>query len=92
MVMTGIAWYSRDEWDMFRASIVDADSMHRTYDEWLAQAEKTKMTLEGRGLQIVKVPIVLDELLRWCEARGLPCNGAARSQYVMDKANENDSG
>lgn len=37
------------------------------------------------GLSIEKVDMDVEELLAWCNVRGMALNGKARSQYVSEK-------
>ena len=81
----GIACYRREQYELLRALATDADSMANTYDEWLAGVTKTMEDLQRRGILTRRVDVEIRELADWCQQRGKPLDGAARSAYAAEK-------
>ncbi len=80
--IVGVAWYSAAEWAQLRAIAPDADKLEATYDEWVAVAEKGLRDLRSAGLAPERVPVRLDLLRAWCDARGRRPDAAARAEYA----------
>ena len=83
-MILGIAWYRPEQYGLLRALAADADSMACTYEEWLAGATKMMSDLRARGIVARRVDVEVRELAPWCEQRGRPLDGAARSTYVAE--------
>jgi hypothetical protein len=67
-----------------RALSADADSMAKTYDEWLAGVTKTMADLRQRGLVARRVDVEVGELAAWCQQQGRPLDGEARAAYAAE--------
>lgn len=91
-LVTGIAWYRREEYELLHAISADATSMADTYDAWLAGVTKLQLQLQERGMSIRKVDIDVRELLAWCEQQGRPLDGKARSEFVAEKVRKMETG
>jgi len=87
-----IAWYREDQWERLREISADRDQLDETYAEWVVKAEEVVKQLAAQGLSIEKVEIDLDDLERWCAARGIPIDSRARASYAAEKARERDQG
>lgn len=85
-------WYRREEYARVRELSVDADKFHETYEQWEQNALELVRNLEGRGVQVIRVPMVLDECLAWCAEQNRPFNSSARSEYAMKWASERATG
>ena len=81
-VVTGIAWYRRDQWTRLRELASDADKLEESYEDWLAGAQKTLVQMGVAGVHAQRVDVDLDELLRWCRAEGRAFDSAARAAFV----------
>ena len=87
-----IAWYKPDQWQRLREISEDRDELEETHGEWQNLAEKALKDFAAQGLSVTKATVDTEELLRWCNERGLKVNGKSRSQYAswllqeMDKA------
>jgi len=84
-MIVGIAWYRADQYTLLRALAVDTDSMADTYEQWLAGVTKTMEELRQRGILARRVDVDVKDLAAWCEQRGRPLDGAARSIYAAEK-------
>ena len=91
-VVVGVAWYRRKQWQRVRNISTDADDLENTYEEWLRLAEQKLAELTAAGLRVEKVDLDSEELIVWCNERGLEINGQARSNYAAAKLRETDSG
>ena len=83
-IITGIAWYSPAQWADLRRVASDPEVIESTYEEWLAVIRRTVPDLIRTGMTLVKVPVDVFELVRWCEERGSRIDQDARAQYVVE--------
>ncbi|SRR6266567_7394826 len=84
-IVTGIAWYRPGQWERLREVAEDAENLEETYEAWLQTAER--MIREGipANISIEKVDLDVEEVLAWCNARGLAINAETRSRYVSER-------
>jgi hypothetical protein len=63
----------------------DVDNLEETYEAWLETAER--MIREGIPADVLveKVDIDVEEVLAWCNVRGLPMNGSSRALFVSER-------
>ena len=86
-MIVGIAWYRPEQYGLLRALAPDADSMAKTYDE-CCWRDQTMQDLRQRGIVTRRVDVEVKELAAWCEQRGIPLDGVARSSYAAEKVKE----
>lgn len=84
-LVAGVAWYRAEQWQRLREVAEDVDDLDDTYEAWLLSADRMLRESAASGLSIEKVDMNVQELLAWCNARGMAVNGKARSQYVSEK-------
>jgi hypothetical protein len=89
-IVVGVAWYRPAQWERIREISADADDLEETYEEWLNSAEQNLKEIKVPGLHLLKVDIDSEQLIAWCNLRGLELNAEARSQYVAEKVREID--
>ena len=82
--MTGIAWYSRDQWAQLRRVVADPEELESTYEEWLGVIKRRVPDFIKPGLKLVKVPVDVNDLVSWCQLRGKPIDANARAEYVVE--------
>jgi hypothetical protein len=80
--VSGIAWYSREQWDKLREISVDRGTLGYTYDDWLSKAENTQARTGAAGANAEKVVVDVDELETWCHSRGWVINEKSRLRFV----------
>ena len=88
----GFAWYRPEQWQRVRDISTDADNLEETYEEWLRLAEQKLKQLSASNMRVEKIDIDSEQLVLWCNERGLEINGQARSRYAVDKLRELDEG
>lgn len=77
-----MAWYKRENFIKLRAMFDDGDTLHGTYDEWLAAANEGFNRFASRkDVRVFKIDIDPVEFPRWCAAKGLRMNSKARTEY-----------
>lgn len=85
--MTGIklAYYRKEDWKRFIKISDDRDSMHSSWKEWHKAFIKLKKDFILQGFQVKVVEIDLDELIIYCQIKGVKNDGRTRSQFVQGK-------
>ena len=89
-MVSGVAWYKREQWDLLKSVAPDADKLEKTYDEWIEYAERAFKDVRETGIDLVKVDV--EELIRWCKDKRRPVDGAARTSFVIHKLKEQNEG
>jgi hypothetical protein len=85
-----LTWYRPTQWQRVRDISSDADDLEDTYEEWLRRAEQKLTELKADGWRVEKVDVDSEQLIVWCNERGLEVNAQARSRYAADKLREMD--
>jgi len=91
-MVSGGAWYKREQWALLKSTAPDADDLEETYDEWLEFAKHSFKVIWDTGIDLVKVDVDVDELIEWCRNEERPVDGAARTSFVIQKMKEQDLG
>ena len=81
-MVVGFAWFDRQQWHRLTEVVDDRNELDDTFEQWERSALDALRTLERQGQRAEKVHIDVDALVSWCKGKGLPVNGASRSQYV----------
>ena len=87
-IVFGFAWYRPEQWQRVRDISSDAGALEDSYEEWLSLAERKLKELSSSGLQVEKVEVHSEQLILWCNERGLEVNAEARSRYAAEKLQE----
>jgi len=80
-----LAYYKKEEWDIFLDLIDDQEVMHDTWEEWNKAYQKTKKDLIKEGFDVTDCVVDIDELKDYCLLQGVRIDGKARSQFVSNK-------
>ena len=91
-LVSGVAWYKREQWELLKSAAPDTDELKETYDEWLEFAKHSFKVIWDTGIDLVKVDIDVNELIEWCRNEARPVDGAARTSFVIKKMKEQDLG
>jgi hypothetical protein len=86
--LTGIGWYRPEQWPRLREISMDADTLEETHAKWLEFASKAFKNLGALGDSVVKVDIDVEEILRWCQQKGLPVDAKARASFIVHKVQQ----
>jgi len=78
----GMAWYRPETFDRLRRMFKDGHKLHRTYDEWLAAAERGRKKNEDLGRVVFCIEIDPDDFPKWCRAEGLELDATARNRFA----------
>jgi hypothetical protein len=78
----GLAWYRADQWPRLLASSEDRDQLEGRYEERLQMASERYQDLRRKGVRVEKVDVDVEELLKWCQAKGLGVNSSSRAEYA----------
>ena len=81
-MVVGFAWFDRQQWHRLTEVVDDRNELDDTFEQWERSALDALRTLERHGQRAEKVHIDVNALVSWCKGKGLPVNGASRSQYV----------
>lgn len=90
-VLTGLAWYRRDEWPLLASLAADPERFEPTYDQWLVVAQRSYLNLEHQGASVVKVDVALADLVAWCHEQGRELNEDARSAFVAHRLRDSEA-
>jgi hypothetical protein len=85
----GLAWYSREQWELLKQAADDADGMDDTFSQWERNAQNAHRVLRQSGYAVEIVDVDVAELLGWCKSQRRPLDGEARSEFVLEKLQEN---
>ena len=91
-LVTGFAWYRREQWSRLRERASDRDKLDDSYDEWLAGAQKALLEMALAGVPARRVDVDVDALFRWCEAEGRSVDSAARAAFVAEELRRTHEG
>ena len=80
--ITGIAWFSADDYAEARRIMADASGRPERYQTWLRGAETAERDLREQGHHPIRIVIVPSEFSEWCSKRRLPLDAVARRQFV----------
>jgi hypothetical protein len=80
-----LPWYSRESYPGILAVVADRHNFASTYDQWLMAAENNELVARQAGLEIDRVMIDPDAFARWCAAKGIAPDSAARKNYVSEQ-------
>jgi len=59
-LVTGIAWYRRDQWGRLRELAADPNKLEESYDDWLVGAQKTLVQIAVTGVRAQRVDVDVD--------------------------------
>ena len=91
-VVTGICWYSGEQWERLREVASDRGELEETHEEWLATMKRTLRSLREAGIPYQLVEIDVEELLIWCNRKRLPINGSSRAEYATHLLQQQHNG
>ncbi len=81
----GIGYYSEQQYSLLLRYADDRKALHDTWEEWLLQFGKTYSYLKASGIDVEKIDVDINHLLRYCHKQGLKNTGETRSKYIQAK-------
>jgi hypothetical protein len=84
-LVVGVAWYRENQWDRLKEVSADRDRLEDAWTDWVRGAEASMRDVRAQGIDVRKVDVDVEELLRWCRANGKPVNGESRSSFAAKK-------
>jgi len=84
-LVTGAAWYRPEQWARLREVSEDVENLDDTYEAWMQTAERLLRDGIPADVTVEKIDIDVEEVLAWCNVRGLPMNAQSRSRYVSER-------
>lgn len=91
-IVTGVCWYTENQWVRLKETATDPERFEATYEEWSAMAEGELLHLSKAGIIPVKVLIDPDEFSAWCKEKSKRNDASARAQYVSEQLRRADEG
>lgn len=80
-----LAYYRQQDWDRFVRIADDRQGLHSSWQAWHDDFLKTKLRFMNEGYEVWDVVVDLDELIKYCQKRGIRNDGKARSQFVQEQ-------
>jgi len=90
-IVYSFAWYQPDQWQRLKEVVDDPSSLDDTYQQWKHSAENAITEMRSNGHVVCKISINIDELLVWCDAKGIRPDSSARSEFAAMLAQERDA-
>jgi hypothetical protein len=78
-------WYEPGDWRVLRDAAADPDELEASYDDWLRLSSSSCAALAADGIDVERVTVHADELIRWCREHELPNDAQARARFAMHK-------
>lgn len=78
----GICWISEEQWQRFLEVTEDADMLEHDWQAWAEKTDEMIAEFSAKGIEVVKVPVDLDELIAWCHEKERTINSSSRAEYV----------
>lgn len=80
--IAGVAWWQPEQWDRLKEISEDRNNLEDTYDEWRSNASVSLTEIKETGCHVKKIQLNLEELIFWCNGKGIPVNAASRAEFT----------
>ena len=81
--VVGVPWYDEVEWRKTKKICEDPESLHKTYQQWMSNADKATIALLRRGEPFERIKIVAQDYAKWCEKHKVRKNRRSRISFVQ---------
>jgi hypothetical protein len=82
-----MAWYTPESWRQLEEAIAAAgmpkDMLASSYAKFVAQFDQSVRAFEKHGVKVMKAPVDVPHMVRWCGRQGLDIDAAGRSKYGL---------
>ncbi len=88
LAVIGIPWYTKDDWYKMKVLSEDKDRFHTSYEQWLANTDKSIVLLTNRRKLFERLDIDPIYYSYWCDKKSLRKNKDSRTaftQYLLHK-------
>lgn len=68
---SALAWFDREDYSKILETLGYPEDFSRDWNRWHELAQLREQRLKGRGFLAVRVLVRPDELLSWCNAKGI---------------------
>ena len=91
-VVTGICWYSAEQWARLREVASDPGELEETHEEWLTMMKRSLRSFREAGIQYQLIDIDVEELVNWCNRKRIPINSSSRAEYAAHLLQQRQEG
>jgi hypothetical protein len=81
-------YYRKDQYDLLRNASVDKDTFSISYNEMTRITDAKFNEFEKNGFKVVRIHVDVEELIAWCDFRGMTLNPESRTRFALDKFKE----
>lgn len=78
-------WFAKESYPRLLEVVSDRQRFSDTFEDWRDAAEHRFELLRTHSLDVVKVVVDPEELLKWCIAQGRAVDAKSRSQFAALK-------
>lgn len=79
-----VTYYKKDEWEIIKNTLEDADKLHSTWEEWRIATENYIEHLNSEKIQCRRMIFNINSFKEYCEKNKLPLIGRSRISYSSD--------
>lgn len=91
-LVTGICFYSAEQWARLREVASDPGELEETHEEWLAMMKRSLRSFREAGIPYQLVEIDVEELASWCKRKRMPLDGSSRAEYAAQLVQQRQAG
>lgn len=88
VMIVGIPWYRRKDWDALLEAFDDSHVLHDTYRQWRRSAQRFEKILQRQGHTVERVYIDPVTFPEWCRSQGRKVDAEARSMFASEVAGQ----
>ncbi len=86
--ITGIAWFTPEQYELLLEYAADRDQLPNTYEEWLQKATDLLHFLHSKKYIVPKIDLDVHEVVAWCKQLNIPFNSKARAQFTAERVRQ----
>jgi hypothetical protein len=90
--IVGIPWYLPQTYGRIVEIMADGSSFPKTHGSWRQKAMRMEREIKRQGTKPVRVVVDPEGFLRWCTARSLAADSAARKRFVEETLADQPAG
>jgi len=86
----GVAWFTPQTYRELRA--YPEAKIDKTYPEYVRSYERATAAFAAQGFRVVKLPVDIAQMVKWCHAHGYEIDSAGRAVFGSVLMAARDSG